>query len=472
MRFAATLVLLLSAPALAQVPNPPGSFAIDGVRVAEGSTNRGVQQGPTSMEVCTVAMIGSHATYDVGPGKTYSELDSVPFGSLVAGDVVNIYARPTPYKTKIGLRAQGTSSKPVIINGVTGIDCKRPVLDFAGSRTASGSASVFSSTPQYGESLAGVIIKRGANDAYGVYQPKFIIVQGLHMQGARNGATYTTLTGGTATFDSAACIWVQNGEDITIRNSVMTDCGFGVFMMAKDGMLSETTLRITIANSRIYGNGVPGSYLEHGFYVQAANPIIEGNFIGGNRSGSEGSSYKSRASGEIFRRNYVICSARCIDFVHTEEQTNGIAKRPDYGTDYVYSNTIVSSGPEAIHYGGDNMGEQESGAAIFVPPLPYRRHLRFWNNTYSLTTSSYRAQIFDLSEKATEVDAWGNTFNLNFTGNRLSWVGQAGQLRLGPGNVINGTQPADAEEGAASDGRFSVTTVGTLPSDPLLSTLN
>ncbi|MDB6106333.1 MAG: sheath polysaccharide-degrading, partial [Gammaproteobacteria bacterium] len=101
--------------------------------------NAGVVQGATPIKVCTTAMVGSHLTYDVGPGKAYAELDTVPFGALVAGDVVNIYARPAAYKAKIGLRAQGTAADPVVINGVSDSACNKPVLDFSGATTASGS---------------------------------------------------------------------------------------------------------------------------------------------------------------------------------------------------------------------------------------------------------------------------------------------------------------------------------------------
>ena len=51
----------------------------------------------------TTARTGSHATYNVGPGQTYLEPDTVPWGALQAGDVVNIYQRATPYRWKIGI---------------------------------------------------------------------------------------------------------------------------------------------------------------------------------------------------------------------------------------------------------------------------------------------------------------------------------------------------------------------------------
>lgn len=441
--------------------------------------NAGVPQSAESIKTCTKRLIGSHATFDVGPGKTYSELDGVPFGKLAAGDVVNIYARPAAYKSKFGLRAQGTRAAPVVINGVTDAECRRPVLDFDGATTAKGSnpgggKDVFGTPAIYNESLAGIIIKRGPSgqDAYGKYVPRWIIIQGLHLQGARKGATYTSLAGKKEAYGSAACLWVQQGEDILLRNNIVTDCAFGIFLMAKDELLSETTQRVTIANNRIYDNGVAGSYSEHGLYVQAASPVVEGNFIGRVRANSEGSSYKSRASGEIFRHNYIVCSAFCMDFVQSEEQANGIVRQQNYGTDYVYGNTIVSDGG-GIHYGGDNMGEQERGQAVFVPPVPYRKHLLFWNNHLILTTATYRTWLFKLSAKETVMDAWNNTFIMNFTGvGELSWLFIAGQLRLGADNVVKGHAVVDAQGDSGATVDFYEVTKGNGPiPDPALQLL-
>jgi parallel beta-helix repeat protein len=469
------LLLLLAASTAAQAQGLAPATAVRSVG--------GAVQGADVVEVCTPALAGSHRTYDVGPGRKYVELDTVPFGALVAGDVVNIYARAEPYKAKFGLRAQGSATAPVVINGVSDEACRKPVLDFDGARTARGSNpgrgdDVFGLPAQWNESLGGIVIKRGPSpqDAYGRYEPRWIVIQGLRLQGARKGATYVSLAGTTETYGSAACIWVQSGEDITLRNNVVSDCAFGIFLMAKDEELSETTQRVTIANNRVFGNGVSGSYSEHNFYVQAARPVVEGNFIGTVRAGSEGSSYKSRASGEVFRHNYVLCSAFCLDLVQTEEQANGIARQPDYGTDYLYGNTIVSQGQPAIHYGGDNRGQQNSESVtstVFVPPVPYRRHLRFWDNTFRMTTSTYRAWILQLSAKETEVDAWSNTFELNFTGGgQLSWLLYAGQLRLGAGNVVHGPRVVDAQtEAGAVPGIFSVTQVATMPADPKLASL-
>ena len=53
-----------------------------------------------------------------------------------------------------------------VINGVTDAAGNRPVFDFTDSRTAPGSATVFGATPAYGESLGGIVIKRGKGTGF------------------------------------------------------------------------------------------------------------------------------------------------------------------------------------------------------------------------------------------------------------------------------------------------------------------
>jgi hypothetical protein len=409
-----------------------------------GTSQEGVAQGLVETKICTAQVTGTR-TFNV---QSDADALAVPWGTLVGGDVVNVYYKPTPYRVKIGLRAQATTAVPVIINGVTNTACDKPVFDFKDARTSPGSSNVFSSTPAYGESLGGIVIKRGTADAWNGPKPSGIIIQGLELRGAASGNSYTTLSGARASYGAAAAVYVHVGADITLQNVTITDSGFGLFVMAKDDSLASAGERIVLRNSRAFGNGIVGSYLEHNVYMQAASPLTEGNYFGQLRAGAEGSTYKDRSAGAVFRRNVVVASARAIDFVHSEEQSNGIAKLPNYGTDYVYENEIISSGPEAIHYGGDNFGEQEGGLAVLVPPLKYRSNLFFWKNTFTLTTNRWRASVFDLSLKDTTVSAWNNTFDLRYTGGGgISWMEWAGVLKLGT-NIIIGSQPVKNRDGA------------------------
>lgn len=433
----------------------------------------------------TVALnaTGSGTRYDVGPGKAHTTTDTVPWGSLGPGDVVNIFYQATPYQ-KFGLRAQGTLANPVIINGVTDASGNRPIISGT-TRTAAGSNpgapnNVFSATPAFGEGLGAIVVKRGPSDAFGTYAPKHIHFKNLEVANALSGNTYQDLTGATQTFGSAGGVYFLLLEDGLVENCVIHDNAFGVFTQAKDGAFSEACKRITFRNNRVYNNGVSGSFFEHNFYVQCHLPIIEGNYIGQVRSGSLGSSYKSRSSGEVFRYNYVEASARACDWVHSEDQgTDGIVTKPEYGTDYVYGNVFVNDfnlprggANGALHFGGDNLGEEDGtsvgGANVNLPT--YRDRLYFWNNTVVMratSAQSFRAYVFALSLVPTQVDAWNNIFVLDGSC-RWSWVAYAGQVNLRGNNIVYGTMNA-AHDAATNTAKYTITEVDPInTSNPLL----
>lgn len=446
-------------PAPAPVPAPSPPAPAPSPAPVPGSY---VKQRETVTNYVTVALTGTR-TFNI---NSDADAETVPWGTLQAGDVVNIFYKSVPYKFKFGIRAVGTQTSPVIINGVTNSAGLRPVLDFAGAKTPSNQSNVFTNTPEYGESLGGIVIKRGPNDDYFNYKPRWIKIQNLELRGARNGATYTRFNGSSAGYQSSGAIYISQGADIVLENLIMTDSGFGLFVMAKDGTLQHAGERIILRGSRVYGNGVSNSWLEHNVYMQASNPIVEGNYIGQLRTNAPGSSYKSRSSGEVFRDNYVVAAARALDFVHSEDNTQGIQAQPDYGIDYVYNNTIVSSGPEAIHFGGDNYGEQDSGP-LFNPGIPYRRTLYFWNNVVNLNAgSNWRTNLFDLSLRDTTANVWNNTFNLSGgnSGGEYSWLQFAGQLRLAQ-NTVNGKTLANARSDA-NPTMYSVSTLSPIPTTP------
>ena len=443
----------------------------------------------------TTPMTGSHATYDVGTGKTYPEPDTVPWCALVAGDVVNIYWRATPYRWKFALRGSGTQAAPIVVNGVTDSSGHRPKFDFNGARTASGCNScgannIFDTTSQWSlEDYAGILLRGGVNDDYG-YKPKWIVIKNLEMSGAKNENSFLNLSGVSTRYAGSAGIWLQPSADVVLENNVVYDHDWGIFTMAKDDTFLEACERITIRNSRVYGNGVVGSYTQHNVYIQTTNPLVEGNYFGVLRPGAAGSSYKSRCSGEIFRYNYVEASARAIDWVEAEDQGGepgstapGIATQSDYGTDYAYGNIIVNDcslgncAANPIHYGGDNCGEQDDVSTLFVqsPYSPYRSHLYFFNNTVVSRISqadSYRVTVFQPSLRNTTIEAWNNVFY--FSGDsRFAWVGSSGKINLRGDNLVYGATVNDASDFALPV-NYAISKLGTIVStDPkFVSTTN
>ena len=438
---------------------------------------------------------GGGTRYDA---STDADLDLIPWSTLGSGDVVNVFKGASAFSRKFALRAQATSVNPLIINGVTDIAGNRPEFDFNNAVTCplvrpGDSTDIFSNVVEYGESLGGIVLRRGISDTYGADSPKHIHIKGLELYGAADGNTYTSLDGATVGYASSAGIYFLLAEDCLTENCVINDNGFGVFTQAKDDLFSEACKRLTFRSNRVFGNGVSGSWLEHNFYIQCANPIIEGNYIGKTRSGSQGSSYKSRSSGEIFRYNYVEGSAFVCDWVHSEDQNiDGIVTQSDYGTDYVYGNAFSNdynlTGAAAgrmFHYGGDNLGEDDTGAYT-NPSIRYRNNMYFWGNTSVYRGiaegTPWRASFFDLALSAdnpntsqgapTTVNACNNIFVVASSGALPSesiWTEWCGVLNLHGNNVSYGATMLDARSDATA-GRHAVNKNGVLiGTDPLFT---
>ena len=438
--------------------------------------------GPTAAisDPVTSRMVGLR-TFDVGPGQTHADTDTVPWATLVAGDVVNIHYRPEPY-SKFGMRARGTAANHVVVNGVTDSEGRRPAIG-AQTRTAAGCnpggpENVFSAVPEYGEALGVIVIKRGSTDSYFDYKPEFIDIKNLDIGGALYQTDYTTLAGATAKYGPAASIYLLPSKDILIENCVIHDSAFGVFTMAKDGLLSQACENITVRTCRITQCGRVGSFLEHGIYMQATNPVVEGCYLGKLRAGATGSTMKSRSARDIIRYNWIETSMRAIDMVHSEEQDDdGILVQPQYGVDYVYGNVIVNDGPATainpIHYGGDNDGEDDGTEfPAYLPSNPnrYRRHLFFFGNTVYQAPTSWRVSMFQLSLQSIICDAWNNVLRYNNVVGMNFLMDKAGILNLRGANLVSGV--TDAYSDTAWPGRAVINDLGTtIESNPLFASV-
>ena len=368
-----------------------------------------------SSSPCSSRLVGTRNTYDVGPGQTYTELTQVPWLSLQAGDVVNIHYRATPYKTKVGLRAQGTANAPVYINGVTDTSCNRPAISGDGAVTATDAV-----TNQFGVAAgitgAGVFtIFRLPSDDRDTFMPGYITIQNLKISGARSTYTYKDHNGATQNYwDGAAAIYAVRVAHLSVENCEITDNGNGVFTNSRGTSSVDISSFLIFRRNKIYLNGNPGRSTEHNFYTQGYRVLFEGNDIG---QAYGGSSLKDRSSGTVIRYNRVISSARALDLVETEEEHfANIQLDPlnDYG--WVYGNVIINdywqplgNSGRPIHWGFDNTHFRARKNTLF-----------FYGNTYinrSTATSWYYTTVFQiganddyLPHPDAAVEASGNIF--------------------------------------------------------------
>ncbi|MBI2733905.1 MAG: right-handed parallel beta-helix repeat-containing protein [Aquabacterium sp.] len=348
---------------------PPAPSGASGASKADVAADWPPPVKPTPPTACAGRLTGSHATYDVGPGQRFTELTDVPWLDLQAGDVVNVHYRSEPYRTKFGLRAQGTANAPVIINGVTSETCLRPVISGDKAVTARDARMA-----QFGKVIedAGIIlIYKLPTDDRETYTPRHIVIQNLKLTGAKIGNRFVNMAGDEQTYSRfSAAIYAVRVHDLTVENCEITGNGLGVFTNTKGDTPQEYSANVIIRRNLLYQNGNLGSYTEHNLYVQARRALYEGNFIG---QAFGGSSLKDRSSGTVIRYNKILASARALDLVETEEEQFKVLQQdPLYPYAWVYGNLIIndSSAPigfavNVIHWGFDNSIERGRNGVLF-----------------------------------------------------------------------------------------------------------
>jgi hypothetical protein len=402
-RTARRLAIALATGLLAQLGHAAADAPAPAADVAESLSR-------PSINCVTTRLTGKHRTYNVGPGQQYTELTPVPWLSLQAGDVVNIYYRPTPYRTKFALKVQATAAAPVMINGVTDANCNKPELTATSAVFAADRARGFDN--QY--SLDDSVIYIWWGSGGWANKPKHITIQNLKITGGANGINAVTV------------------EDLLVQNCELTDNnGWGIFVNTKNDEPNgeETSYRITIRGNRIYGNGVAGSYLYHNLYIQAYRTIYEGNYIGQLRPGALGSSLKDRSSGTIVRYNTIVAAARALDLVETEGGHGSVDTDPLYNDAWVYGNIIISdhtglaeASGSFIHWGYDN-----------TPARGHTGVLHFYNNTViSVDSTDNWISLFDLPPGPQTVEVQNNimrhsgtaTFELARTQGTIKFLGK------------------------------------------------
>jgi hypothetical protein len=353
----------------------------------------------------------SAATYEVGPGKAYAAIGDVPWESLQAGDTVLIHWRSTPYKEKWVICRQGLPGAPITVRGVPAADGSLPVVDGNGATTRS-SLNFWSETR--------AVIKIGGANVPADTMPRHVVVENLDVRSARPPYTFTADDGSVQTYgESASAIWVEKGENITIRNCVMRDSGNGFFVSSS---ASDVSRDILVEGCGIYDNGIANSIYQHNNYTAAIGITFQYNYFGPPRAGCPGNNLKDRSAGLVVRYNWIEGGNRQLDLVDGED-SSAIRADPRYRETHVYGNVLVepdaAGNRQIVHYGGD------SGSTA-----TYRKGtLYFYNNTV-VSTRTDRTTLFRLSTNDETCDARNNVFYVAAAGSTLSLVDAAGVLAL------------------------------------------
>ena len=350
------------------------------------------------------------ATYEVKPGTAVDTIGEVPWATLLPGDLVLIHWRAESYREKWVIGRSGTSELPITVRGVPGPNGELPVIDGRNAVTPPG-LNFWSETRG--------VIKIGGSNVPSSEMASHIVIENLEIRSGHPSYTFTDDSGAQQTYStSASSIFVELGENITVRNCRIHDSANGFFVASSEDAVSRNIL---VEGNYIFGNGVSGSILQHNNYTAAIGITFQYNRFGPLRTGAPGVNLKDRSAGLVVRYNWIEGGNRNIDMVDGED-SGQIRSHPDYRKTFVYGNVLIKQdggNNQAVHYGGD------SGTTA-----NYRKgKLYFYNNTlYSVRAGN--TVVMRLSTNDEHADARNNILFNTAAGTSLAMLAEAGTLNL------------------------------------------
>jgi hypothetical protein len=281
---------------------------------------------------------------DVGPGREFEELCELPWEALEPGTLVRIHHREEPYRCKWAMDVVASEERPVVVLGVPDGEA-RPVISGDGAATPQG-------LDFWSEGRG--IIKVGGTSSPGPSQPpSWIWIQGIEIRSAHPGYGFTDDAGGAQVYEqNAAAVFLEEGEHLFVVDSVLQDCGNGLFSTA-------ATADVHVVANHLHGNGIADDGYHHNSYTESLGITFEHNRYGALREGAEGNNLKDRSAGTVIRYNWIEGGNRQLDLVETGSET--LRDDPRYRETFVYGNVLVEhddgGNSQILHYGGDG-GEE------------------------------------------------------------------------------------------------------------------
>ena len=345
--------------------------------------------------------------YEVKPNTHLDTIAEVPWATLQSGDTVLIHWRVNPYKEKWVICRQGTANAPITVRGVPNTNGDLPIID--------GNGAVTPLNLNFWSEQRGVIKIGGANIPADT-MPKHIVIENLEIRSAHPDYQFSDDNGNTQNYvNAASSIYLEKGENITIRNNIFHDSGNGFFVASAE---NEVSRNILVEGNYIYGNGIIGSAFYHNNYTEAIGITFQYNRFGPLRAGADGNNLKDRSAGMVARYNWIESGNRQLDLVDAEGSSQ-IVNTPEYRKTLVYGNILIepdgAGNSQIVHYGGDSGTTND-----------YRKgKLYFYNNTV-ISTRTGNTTLFRLSTNNETADVRNNIVYVTASGNRLAITNDEG----------------------------------------------
>jgi hypothetical protein len=246
---------------------------------------------------------GSPRTYTIdqsGAGGAYTSIGASPIVSgLGPGDVVNIHAGI--YHEKFIMSNRGTAAAHITVNCAAGaiIDGTNAVSLAASEQIGNGA--------NFQDLFLVAMSRRSSQSSAGAWSPGYIDFNGCELRNAVNGQTYTSSTG-TRTYSTTGCMYIYDGDHITLASNTIHGCSDGIFSAGNNDTRNVENIQVGVCPSGnyIYGNGAVGSATVHNAYQEGINMIYECNKFGDLVAGASATAVagiKDRSAGLIVRYN-------------------------------------------------------------------------------------------------------------------------------------------------------------------------
>jgi hypothetical protein len=341
---------------------------------------------------------------DVGPGQTYPDPSDVPWESIQPGTLIRIHYRSEPYAHKWVIDVTASENAPVVVRGIPEGNAL-PVI--------SGMNAVTRLQLSYWNENRSVVKIGGSN--HNSIDPSYVVVENLEICSGRPSYTFTNDNGTNESYiNNAAAIHIEEGNNITIRNCRLRDCGNGLFV-------TSLASNVLVEGNYIYDNGMEGRYYEHNSYTSANGIIFQYNHYGPLRNGCLGNNLKDRSAGTVIRYNWIETGSRTLDLVDAD--STDILSDLSYRTTMVYGNiltkTDIHANSQVVHYGGDS-GNTEN----------YRKGvLWFFNNTI-ISTRDGNTTMLRLSSGDETAQCFNNLIYNTAEGARMAILDSSGTVQL------------------------------------------
>lgn len=409
----------------------PGTYTVtatayDGITTGTAKiivTNDALPSTPTINHTEPVDCVaeGSGTTYTV---SSNADLDSVPWTTLGPGDTIIVNYNATPYSRQFILGfTSGTATQPIRMCGIP--DPTNGLPMFSGSGAQAVRAFNNSSGSFWGGTIAGggqqqftccLLIFDHANVGGNDVSNGYFVVEGLKFSQGIDAADAEPDSPGytffpveapstpTAYSPATECLRIQNSHDVVIRGLELTDCGNGIFVNDQEYRGSATNY-VLFQGNYVHMNGATNFDTVHALYLQGTGYVIQGNYLGTNRTNAQGTILKTRIVSKYIRYNYFTQrdTAYILDMDEPENEISGssssrlftaMSPGPGYTTAQIAPQEELYSSNDWVY--GNIFNNQAGGAAIDIlygaddlPQACPDSKLWFYNNSdYDQITSS------------------------------------------------------------------------------------